>query len=81
MRQTSELSNKITKLLPEYLGYGIEKKIHLNAKLREDLGADSLDLVEIAMFLEEEFSVEISDDEINHVETVQNLISLVESKL
>lgn len=74
-------NDKINKILLENLGYGFEDKIYPGANLQEDLGADSLDDVSIAMDLEEEFQIEISNDEMNRVETVQNLVALVESKL
>ncbi|QCI17170.1 acyl carrier protein [Buchnera aphidicola (Aphis helianthi)] len=47
----------------------------------EDLGADSLDIVELIMTLEEDFNIEISDDEAEKIKTVQNAIDFVNTKL
>lgn len=51
------------------------------ARIQEDLGADSIDCVEIAMALEEEFGIEIDDAAIAKVETVDDAIELVEKKM
>lgn len=54
-----------------------EEDVTLNASLIEDLGADSLDLIELCMALEEEFDIEISDDDAKYVKTVFDTIELV----
>ena len=51
-----------------------------DAKFVEDLGADSLDVVELVMALEEKFDIEIPDEEAEKIQTVQNVIDYVESK-
>ncbi len=50
------------------------------SKFVEDLGADSLDVVELVMALEEKFDIEIPDDEAEKIQTVQDVLSYVESK-
>jgi acyl carrier protein len=50
------------------------------SKFIEDLGADSLDVVELVMALEEKFDIEIPDEEAEKILTVQNVIDYVESK-
>ena len=61
---------------------GIESdKVTFDAKLVEDLGLDSLDTVEVTMGLEEKFSVEIADEELEDVSTVGEAVGLVEKKL
>ncbi len=56
----------------------VEKdKVVPNASFVDDLGADSLDLVELIMAMEEEFDVEIPDDEAEKISTVQNAIDFV----
>lgn len=50
------------------------------AKFVEDLGADSLDVVELIMALEEKFDIEIPDDEAEKISTVQDVVSYIESK-
>jgi len=71
--QTSDISNKINNILTEYLVKYNTEELHL--------AADSLDAIEITMALEEEFVIEISDDEIEKIKTVQDIISLVGEKL
>lgn len=51
-----------------------------NSKFVEDLGADSLDVVELVMALEEKFDIEIPDDEAEKIATVQDVINYIESK-
>jgi acyl carrier protein len=51
-----------------------------DAKFVEDLGADSLDVVELVMALEEKFDIEIPDDEAEKIQTVQDVLNYVESK-
>ena len=56
----------------------VEKdKVVLNASFVDDLGADSLDLVELIMAMEEEFDVEIPDEEAEKINTVQNAIDYI----
>ncbi len=51
-----------------------------DAKFVEDLGADSLDVVELVMALEEKFDIEISDDEAEKIATVADVVAYIESK-
>ena len=52
-----------------------------SCKVMEDLGADSLDVVEILMAIEESFGVSVSDDEIPNLKTVRDLVEYVESNM
>ncbi len=54
-----------------------KEKVVANASFVDDLGADSLDLVELIMAMEEEFDVEIPDEEAEKISTVQNAIDFV----
>ncbi len=58
-----------------------EEKISLEAKLADDLGIDSLDAVELAMALEEEFDIKLSDDELQKLVTVKDIQDVVEKHL
>ncbi len=58
-----------------------ESKVTLEADLLQDLGADSIDLVEIYMGLEDEFGTSIPDSEIPEIKTVQDLVKFVDEKL
>ncbi len=55
-----------------------EEKITLDANLKEDLGADSIDAVEIIMDLEDEFNISIAADETEDIKTVKDLVSYIE---
>jgi acyl carrier protein len=57
------------------------EKVTREARFAEDLDADSLDLVELVMALEEEFDVAVDEDELEGVETVGQALDLVSSKL
>lgn len=54
-----------------------EKDIPLNSSFVDDLGADSLDLVELILAFEEEFDIEISDDDAEKISTVQNAVDYI----
>ncbi len=58
-----------------------ESAVKLDAKFGDDLDADSLDLVELVMALEEEFDIEVPEDDLEGVETVQNAYDLVANKV
>ncbi len=51
-----------------------------DSKFVEDLGADSLDVVELVMALEEKFDIEIPDDEAEKIQTVQDVVNYIQSK-
>jgi acyl carrier protein len=57
------------------------EQVRLDARFDNDLKADSLDLVELVMALEEEFNIDVPEDELNGVETVQQAFDLVFAKL
>ena len=72
--------DKVKELLADQLNIDAEK-ITENSKVIEDLGADSLDVVEMLMTLEDEFSVTVSDEESVGLKTVGDIVKLIESKL
>ena len=55
-----------------------EDKITADTDLQEDLGADSLDVVDLLMSIEDEFEVEVPDEEIENIKTVGSLVSYIE---
>jgi len=65
----------IIKILEEHFNTKIE---NTNISLVDDIGADSLDVVEIVMQIEEEFDIEIPDEEVEKLTTVQEIIDYVE---
>ena len=72
------VEDKVKDIIVEQLGVDAEK-VTLEASFIEDLGADSLDTVELVMALEEEFDIEISDDEAENISTVQTAIDYINS--
>ena len=76
----SDNLTKIKEIIIDKLGIE-EKKITLEARFIEDLGADSLDTVELIMQFEEEFDIEISDEDAEKLTTVGNSIDYINSKL
>ena len=56
-----------------------EDKITADTDLQEDLGADSLDVVDLLMSIEDEFEVEVPDEEIEKIKTVGSLVSYIEA--
>ncbi len=58
-----------------------ESAVKLDAKFGDDLDADSLDLVELVMALEEEFDIEVPEEDLEGVETVQNAYDIVVKKV
>lgn len=55
-----------------------EDKITMNTQIVDDLGADSLDMVDLVMSIEEEFDLEIPDDEVENVKTVGDVVKYIE---
>lgn len=58
-----------------------EDKVKMEASITEDLGADSLDVVDLVMSLEEEFDVEIPDDQVENVKTVGDIVKYIEDNI
>ena len=76
----TEVADKVKKIIAEHLGIDDMSKITEDAKFIDDLGADSLDTVELVMAFEEEFGSEISDSEAEKILTVGDAIKFIESK-
>jgi acyl carrier protein len=76
---SAELDEKITKVICDKLGVTADKVVP-EAKFIEDLGADSLDQVELVMALEDEFSLEIPDEDAEKLKSVGEVLTYVKSK-
>ena len=70
---------KVKKIVMDHLGVE-ESKISLDSKFIDDLGADSLDTVELVMAFEEQFDIEIPDDAAETILTVQNAVDFIDNK-
>ena len=75
----SDVAEKVKKIISEHLGIDDMEKITEDAKFIDDLGADSLDTVELVMAFEEAFDVEIPDEKAETILTVGDAISHLES--
>ncbi|MGD0265191.1 MAG: acyl carrier protein [Candidatus Methylomirabilota bacterium] len=73
---SATLEEKVKKIIIDQLGVD-EAEVTPEAKFIDDLGADSLDTVELVMALEEEFGIEIPDEEAEKIATVQNAIAYI----
>jgi acyl carrier protein len=76
---SKEISEKVKKIVADHLGVD-EEKVTDEASFIDDLGADSLDTVELVMAFEEEFGSEISDSEAEKILTVGDAIKFIQSK-
>ena len=76
---SDEIKGKIKKIVADHLGIE-EEKVTEEASFIDDLGADSLDTVELVMAFEEKFNIEIPDDAAETILTVQDAINFIESK-
>jgi acyl carrier protein len=76
----SEREGKVKQIIAEKLGVG-EDKVTPQASFVDDLGADSLDQVELIMALEDEFGVEIPDEDAEKLKTVKDALDYINSKL
>lgn len=72
----ASVEERIKQIVAEQLGVE-EDQVTTEASFMDDLGADSLDTVELVMALEEEFDIEISDEDAEKIQTVQNAIDYI----
>ncbi len=74
----SSVEERVAKIVVEQLGVG-EDQVKPEASFVDDLGADSLDTVELVMALEEEFECEIPDEEAENITTVQQAVEYIKA--
>ena len=72
------IEEKVKEIIVEQLGVNPEQ-VTPTASFIEDLGADSLDIVELVMALEEEFNIEISDEDAEKIRTVKDVVTYIEA--
>lgn len=71
---------KVKEIIASELGVDADK-ITLETSIKDDLGADSIDAVQIVMALEEEFSIEIDTENVEEITVVKNLVAYIENKV
>ena len=76
---SEDVSSKVKKIVADHLGID-EAKVTEESSFIDDLGADSLDTVELVMAFEEKFGIEIPDDAAETIQTVKNAIDYIENK-
>ena len=75
---SKEIGSKVKKIVADHLGVEEEKVVD-EASFIDDLGADSLDTVELVMAFEEEFEIEIPDEEAEKIATVEDAVNYIDS--
>lgn len=79
MASNEEIVSKVKDLICESLGVS-EEEISPDSSFIDDLGADSLDIVELVMLIEKEFDIEIPDEDAEKISTVQDAIDYIKSQ-
>ena len=79
MASNEEIAERIKSIIVEQLGVSKEE-LTPQASFIEDLGADSLDIVELIMALEEEYEMEIPDEDAEKIQTVEDVINYVQAR-
>ncbi|MDI3327123.1 MAG: acyl carrier protein [Alicyclobacillaceae bacterium] len=74
----SDTFERVKRIIVDRLGVD-EDKVTMEASFKDDLGADSLDIVELVMELEDEFGMEISDEDAEKISTVAEVVQYIES--
>ena len=74
----ADVLERVTKIIVDRLGVE-ETQVTLEASFKDDLGADSLDVVELVMELEDEFDMEISDEDAETITTVGEVVKYIQS--
>lgn len=78
--QTDDILKKLKTILVEQLGLQ-QKQVTLESNIQQDLGVDSLDCVELVMAVEEEFAIDITDEEAERIQTVAQAVEHIQSQL
>jgi acyl carrier protein len=77
MAGNNDIVERVKRLIAENLGVNVEE-VRPDASFIDDLGADSLDIVELVMAIEKEFDIEIPDEEAEEISTVQDAIDYIQ---
>ena len=74
-----EIFDKLKELDVDQLGVE-EDEVTMEASMQDDLGADSLDLVDLVMSVEEEFGVKVADEDLENIKTVGDIVNYIEDR-
>ena len=74
-----EIFDKLKELVVDQLGVE-EDEVTMEASTQDDLGADSLDLVDLVMSVEEEFGVKVADEDLENIKTVGDIVNYIEDR-
>ena len=74
-----EIFDKLKELVVDQLGVE-EDEVTMEATMQDDLGADSLDLVDLVMSVEEEFGVKVADEDLENIKTVGDIVNSIEER-
>ena len=74
-----EIFDKLKELVVDQLGVE-EDEVTMEASMQDDLGADSLDLVDLVMSVEEEFGVKVADEDLENIKTVGYIVNYIEDR-
>ena len=74
-----EIFDKLKELVVDQLGVE-EDEVTMEASMQDDLGADSLDLVDLVMYVEEEFGVKVADEDLENIKTVGDIVNYIEDR-
>ena len=74
-----EIFDKLKELVGDQLGVE-EDEVTMEATMQDDLGADSLDLVDLVMSVEEEFGVKVADEDLENIKTVGDIVNYIEER-
>ncbi len=75
-----DIFEKVKDLIADQLDVADKDSITERSSITDDLGADSLDVVDLVMAIEDEFSVEIPEDEVENIKTVGDIVKYIEDK-
>ena len=78
-QENSTVRDQVTAIIAEHLDVEM-REVTREAALIDDLGADSLDIVELVMILEEQFGIEIPDEDAEDIKTVDDVVTYIEKK-
>ena len=78
--ETEEIFEKVKTVIVEQLGID-ESSVRMESSFLDDLGADSLDMVEFIMALEEEFGLEIPDEDVEKIVTVKDVVEYISENI